>query len=346
MNHDTKHVALVRLSAMGDVAMTVPVLLALVDQYPDVKITVVSRSFYKPIFDRIPNVSFLSAHTHHRHKGFIGIYRLYRDLKGRNVNLVADLHNVLRSKILRIFFTLSGCKGAATDKGRKEKKALTQLQTKEISPLETMIERHVHTFNKLGLSLDMSQPWLLPKRALSDQITNLLGHKQAEWIGIAPFAHYKSKTYPLDLMQKVVRILATRPSAKIILIGGGRHEKEVLDKMAEGLENVFNITKKFQFEEELQLISHLDVMLSMDSGNAHLAAMFGVKTITLWGATHPYAGFAPYNQPIENCLTSDREQYPYLPTSVYGNIKVAGYEDAMRTISVEAILEKLNKILQ
>ena len=82
-------------------------------------------------------------------------------------------------------------------------------------------------------------------------------------------------------------------------------------------------------------------MLSMDSGNAHIAAMLGTKVITLWGATHPFAGFAPFNQPFENCLTSDREKYPLLPTSVYGNKKVGGYKDAMRTISSEKVVEKI-----
>ena len=79
----------------------------------------------------------------------------------------------------------------------------------------------------------------------------------------------------------------------------------------------------------------------MDSGNAHIAAMFGTKVVTLWGATHPFAGFAPFNQPLENCLVSDREKYPLLPTSVYGNKKVAGYENVMRTILPQTVVEKI-----
>ena len=98
-------------------------------------------------------------------------------------------------------------------------------------------------------------------------------------------------------------------------------------------------------EQQLQLISNLDVMLSMDSGNAHIAAMLGIKTITIWGSTHPFAGFSPFNQPLENCLVADREKYPLLPTSVYGNKKVAGYEDVMRSVSVESVLEKMDLVL-
>ena len=95
---------------------------------------------------------------------------------------------------------------------------------------------------------------------------------------------------------------------------------------------------KIKFQQELQLISNLDVMLSMDSGNAHIAAMLGVQVITLWGATHPFAGFSPFNQPMGNSLVSDREKYPLLPTSIYGNKKVEGYEDVMRTIEPDKVV--------
>lgn len=330
---------------MGDVAMTVPVILALVKQHPNVKVTLVSRPFFKPFFDTIPNVSFLSIHTRHRHKGLFGIYRLYKDLKKEHVEAIADLHNVLRSKIVRFLFSLSGKRIAYTDKGRDEKKALTSLDNKDFRPLKSMIERHVETFKKLGYTIDLSTPFFLKPLDLSESVKEILGDKNCKWIGIAPFAHYKSKTYPSDLMQQVITELSKEKPIKIALFGGGKHEKELLDKMAEGLENVYNFTKIISFEEELQLISNLDLMVSMDSGNAHIAAMYGVKTITLWGATHPYAGFMPYNQPMENCLVSDRTQYPLLPTSVYGDKKVEGYEDAMRTISVNDIIQKINSNL-
>ena len=74
--------------------------------------------------------------------------------------------------------------------------------------------------------------------------------------------------------------------------------------------------------------------------------MLGVKLVTLWGSTHPYAGFLSFNQPIENALVSDRNQFPKLPTSVYGNKKIEGYEDAMRTIAPESVVEKIKTSLK
>ena len=346
MSNPIQHIAVIRLSAMGDVAMTVPVIRAFVEQNPNVKITVVSRPFFKPFFNGIPNVNFFAVDVKGRHKGLKGILKLHSDLKQLNIDVVADLHNVLRSQILRTLFALSGKKVAHTDKGRAEKRALTRSQDKIFRPIKTMIERHVDTFKKLGFSIDLSNPKFPQKANLAEDILKITGEKTTQkWIGIAPFAQYDSKVYPQDLMQKVIEELASDTTNKIFLFGGGNKEIEILNSFSNCNQIVINVAGKLKLQQELDLISNLDVMLSMDSGNGHIAAMLGIKVITLWGATHPFTGFAPFNQPFENCLVSDREKFPLLPTSVYGNKKVEGYQDAMRSIPVETILKKINSVL-
>jgi ADP-heptose:LPS heptosyltransferase len=335
-----------RLSAMGDVAMTVPVLRAFVNQFPEVKITVVSRPFFKPFFEGIPNVSFFAFDEKERHKGFFGLCRLFQDLNKLNIEAFADLHNVLRSKIVRTLFAVSGKKIASVDKGRQEKKALTRPENKIFKPLTTMFERHTKVFEQLGFLVNLDNP-IFPKKAILDpDILKIIGNSQQKIIGIAPFAQYDSKVYPQDLMQEVIDVLALDKSNTILLFGGGKKEIEILNTLCSGKQNVINMAGKIKFPQELHLISNLDVMLSMDSGNAHIAAMLGVKVITLWGATHPFSGFSPFNQPLENALVSDRNLYPKLPTSVYGNKKVEGYEDAMRTILPETVVEKIKTSLK
>jgi ADP-heptose:LPS heptosyltransferase len=306
-----KHIVVIRLSAMGDVAM-------------------------------IPNVSFFGVDLKERHKGFLGLLRLVSDLKKLSITHVADLHNVLRSKIVRSLFALSGKKVAATDKGRADKKALIRAENKIFEPTKSMFDRHVETFNKLGFQIDIANPKFPEKALLSNDIFSKIGEVSGmKLIGIAPFAQYESKVYPLDLMQEVINELAKKPNQKILLFGGGETEIQKLNEFQNNHENVIVVAGKLSFSEELQLISNLEVMLSMDSGNSHIAAMLGVKVVTLWGATHPYAGFKPFNQPFENCLTSNRTKYPLLPTSVYGNKIVPGYKDVMRTISVEKVTTHL-----
>jgi len=334
-----------RLSAMGDVAMTVPVLRAFVKQHPEVKLTVVSRPFFQPFFDGIPNVDFFTFDEKGRHKGFFGLIKLYSDLKKLHTDAFADLHNVLRSKVVRNLFALSGKKTAAVDKGRDEKKALTRPDDKIFKPLTPMFERHAKVFQQLGFPIDLSNPGFPEPQLLDQQIRDIAGNKDGFWIGIAPFAQYDSKVYPNDLVQQVVGDLAKNQNYKIFLFGG-KNEIPVLEALANGKENAINMAGKIKFQQELQLISNLDVMLSMDSGNAHIAAMLGVKVITLWGATHPFTGFSPFGQPIENAIVSDRNRYPKLPTSVYGNKKVEGYENAMRTILPEAVVSKIQSLLK
>jgi ADP-heptose:LPS heptosyltransferase len=343
LEQHTTHIAVMRLSAMGDVAMTVPVIRALVTQYPQVKITIVSRPFFKPFFDTIPNVSFFAFDDKKRHKGFFGLFRLFSDLRKLNITAFADLHNVLRSKIVRQLFRFSGKKCASVDKGRAEKKALTRAENKVFAPLTSMFERHVKVFKQLGFEVNIQNPSFPAPSVLDPVVLKLVGEKHGQkWIGIAPFAQYSSKVYPLDLMQIVVDELSKIPNYKLFLFGGGATEIALLDSLSKNKENVITVAGKIKFPQELKLISNLDKMLSMDSGNAHIAALLGVNTITLWGATHPFAGFAPFNQPLANALTSDRTQFPKLPTSVYGNKEVEGYENAMRSISPQDIIAKLS----
>ena len=215
LSKPTRHIAVMRLSAMGDVAMTVPVLRTLVKQYPDLKLTVISRPFFHPFFDGIPNVHFFAFDEKVRHSGFLGLLRLYRDLKRHHIDAFADLHNVLRSKIIRALFRLDAKKTAAVDKGRAEKKALTRENNKIFKPLATMFERHASVFGQLGFAIDLLHPVFPTRQQLDAQTADITGDKgHQKWIGIAPFAQYDSKVYPADLMQKVIDQLAVNRDYK------------------------------------------------------------------------------------------------------------------------------------
>jgi len=335
-----KHILVIRFSAMGDVAMMVPVLRIFADQNPDVKITVVTRAFFKPLFNGIPNVRVYTADLKGAHKGLIGLYKLSRALRNIGFDAVTDLHNVLRTKILKVFFT--GKKVIQIDKGRKEKKDL--VSGKSVRQLKTTHQRYADVFRNLGFELDLSSPLFSERFELSEELRRLLAKSNTPVIGIAPFAAHSSKMYPLHLMEKVISEL--NKSHRILLFGGGKEETSLLNNMASKYENVDSVAGALSFEDDLKLISNLDVMLSMDSGNAHLAAMFGIKVITIWGVTHPFAGFAPFNQPLDHALLANRDEFPLIPTSIYGNSYPEGYENAAGSISVEEIVSKVTTVLK
>lgn len=329
---------------MGDVAMTVPVIKAFVEHHPNIKITVASRDFLKPLFDNINNVTFFTIDDKNSHKGFFGLYKLYKELKGIGITHVADLHNVLRSKIIGSFFKLSGIPVIKIDKGRAEKKALTRVNNKVFKQLKTSHQRYADVFEKLGFPVTISNPTFNKPQLLTEKILKITKEKTTKWIGIAPFAAFESKTYPLDLLEQVIQQLSNKEYQ--LFLFGGKADYVVLESFSNKFNNTINVAGKLEgIKNELSLISNLDVMLSMDSGNAHFSAMLGIKTITIWGGTHPFAGFAPFNQPEDYCLLPDLEKYPNLPCSIYGNKVSDGYEDVMRSISPEKITNKIISII-
>ncbi|VAW11907.1 ADP-heptose:LPS heptosyltransferase [hydrothermal vent metagenome] len=340
-----QHLLVIRLSAMGDVAMMVPVLSALVHQYPDLKITVLTRAFFNPLFFELPNVQVYEADVKGKHSGVFGLWKLYKELKALQIDAVADLHNVLRSKILKQYYQLGEIPFFQIDKGRADKKALTAKQNKVFKPLKTTCQRYAYVFAQLGFSLDMSKAPLLPQQQLTAKVLKLVGSNTKKWIGIAPFAAFKGKMYPLHLMEEVIEQLNNTGKYKILLLGGGKEEVRQLEAWQAKYPSCTNTAGKFDFSDELKLISNLDVMLAMDSGNAHLSSIYGIKTITLWGVTHPYAGFYPFGQDADNALLADREKFPLIPTSIYGNKMPEGYEKAIETIHPNTISRKIETLL-
>jgi ADP-heptose:LPS heptosyltransferase len=340
-----RHILVIRLSAMGDVAMTVPVLKQLLETYPKLKITVLTKPFFASIFEHLDRVEVVKAEIKTKHKGISGLWVLAKSLHRLEFDSIADLHNVLRSRILCGFLKVMGHDYHRIYKGRSGKKALTRADNKIFKPLKSTHRRYADVFKKLNLTLDktfqIEKQKLTLSKALSSSKELVTCQK---WIGIAPFAAHSPKQYPLNLMKQVLAKLDEK-EVQVLLFGGGSNEKKYLESLAKDFKKCYSIAEKFSFPEELQLISNLEVMLSMDSGNGHLAAMFGVDVITLWGATHPYAGFAPYGQTEDQQLLPDLKKYPLLPTSVYGNKKVKAYENVMQDITPDEVFQKLKPYL-
>ncbi|MEM9363434.1 MAG: glycosyltransferase family 9 protein [Bacteroidota bacterium] len=340
------HVLVIRLSAMGDVAMIVPLLQGLLAKYPKLELTVLTKRHFAPIFSQLERVNVHRANVKSVHKGFPGLWRLYKELQKLNIGAVADLHNVLRSNILKNYFSLSKVPFAQIDKGRKEKKALTRAKNKEFNQLKATHERYAEVFTALGYPIELSKCKPLERQPLPEKILDLVGQDSKKWIGIAPFAAHQGKMYPLRLMKEIINQLNNTEKYKILLFGGGENEKKQLEELSSVFSNSLCLAGILSLEEELAIISNLDIMVSMDSGNAHLAANYGIPVVTLWGVTHPFAGFYPFGQPIENALLSDKEKYPLIPTSVYGNKLPKGYESVMESILPESVVKKIIQILE
>jgi len=312
-----KKILVIRLSAIGDVAMTVPAVWSLLKAYPDAEITFVSQKFAGGFLKHIPAVYHYEVDLKGRHKGFFGIFRLYSDLKKiGKFDIVADLHDVIRTKILRFLFFFSSSKIVTIDKGRAEKYNLTKIDGKVLKQLPTTVSRYADVFYKAGFKFEVEFDYLFTKSPLNEKILSITGIRENHWIGIAPFAKHKGKIYPLDKMEKVVELLSVRPNVKIFLFGGGAEEKAILESWEKRFNNTISLAGKLNIEDELKVISNLEVLLSMDSANMHFASLVNTTVVSVWGATHPFAGFYGWKQNPTHALQIN---LPCRPCSIYGN---------------------------
>lgn len=335
----------IRFSALGDIAMTIPVIYSLANQHLDLCITVLSKNFVAPLFTNCPkNVTFHGIDIA-QYKGIVGLFRLFRELKKEQFDAVADLHNVLRSIILRFFFTLNGIKTAHIDKGRAEKKALTRTNHKILKQIKTSFERYADVFKTLGYPFEMKFNSIYKNKGdanLFSSIANL--DNKNHWIGFAPFAAHKGKVLPIETVKLLIDKLIENPNNQIFLFGGGKKEKIQLEILAGNSEQVTAVAGNLKMDGELALMSYLDVLVSMDSANMHLASLVGTPVISVWGATHPYAGFMGWNQKQENAVQVD---LPCRPCSIFGNKPCRRKDYAcLYKIQTDTIFQRINHIIE
>ena len=330
-----KKLLIIRFSALGDIAMSVPVVHDLAVQYPDLEVIMLSREMARPLFERLPkNVHFLAADLEGRHKGLLGLCRLWRDYRLSEFDYIADFHDVLRTWWLRTEGCLRRKKVAKIDKGRKGKRALTREKDKVLVQQATSFERYAIVLEQLGFPV---KPQFV-KLDYSDLCERQKPQGET-WIGIAPFAKHEAKVYPLDKMERVIKALSERGSTTLFLFGGGKEENEQIERLCAKYRNVQPAKSPQGLRGELSLMGQLDVMLSMDSANMHLASLGGTRVVSVWGGTHPYAGFLGWKQKPEDCIQLD---LPCRPCSVYGNKPcLRGDYACMKGITPEQIVEKL-----
>jgi ADP-heptose:LPS heptosyltransferase len=302
----------------------------------EIEITLLTRPQFAPIFSSIPRLKVQAVDLKNNYKGPLGLWRLAREIKALNPDCFLDLHDVLRTKILRRYLRFLGVSSSTFDKGRAEKKQRVAHFDSSLPWLKSTHQRYAEGLAALGLKvrLDLGEKAIdldksaLQKRSplvqdflnsLKDQST--LNTQSGACIGFAPFAAFAGKTYPLDLAKTLCQALIQK-GHQVLLFGAPGQEAAQLTALAKDQKGIHVL-----------------------AGNGHLAANFGLPVLTLWGATHPSLGFMPFGQGLKRQLFADRRQYPKIPTSVYGNKLPKGYAPLMRSIPVEDIVQKVEDLL-
>lgn len=306
--------------------MTVPVFREFLEQNPDVEITMVSRKNFEALFAGIPNVTFKGIDLDD-YKGFFGLRKLSNELiREFNPDCIANLHDVIRTKVLDRIYRRKGFKVFKIDKGKEEKEHLTDVWNLEKVQLKKTVERYADVFRDMGFKVE-----------LSHQLRPVSMNKSG--IGFAPFAQHKGKMLPLEKSYELTRILARKHT--VYFFGGGKKETETLEKWESEIPNTKNLSGKLNLTEELHQISQLELMISMDSANMHLASLVGTRCVSIWGATHPYAGFLGFGQSEEDVVQV--KDLSCRPCSVFGDKECyRGDWACLEEFNIQKVVDRVN----
>jgi ADP-heptose:LPS heptosyltransferase len=317
-----------RFGNMGDVALLAPVLHALARKYSAISITLVTRKAFEPFFFNIPGVEVIGVDFDYEYRGLYGLYRLYRQLRKLGpYTHGADLQSTYRSRILRFLFRLlTSLRFARIVKGQREKRLHIRRRDKVLEPLPHVVERYMHVFERAGISAEPDQgPWINPdtgSRALAKEF--LLGNeiktkKRQPWIGIAPFASYQQKTWPIVHTHELLSLIQRNLNARVFLFGGGEDEIKKLRGLHAQFDNTVLVAGNLSLDGEIALLLRMDVMIAMDAFNMHLAALLGKRVLSIWGATHPYSGFGPYGADPDTIIQIAPDDLSCRPCSITGS---------------------------
>ena len=341
-----QRILVTRFSAVGDIAMTIPLLYSLANKYSDKTFIFVSRERFGQFLVNAPENIIFEGVNLDEHKGLAGLWKLKNRLIKHRPDAIADLHDVLRTKILRFFLRISGVKCASIEKGRAEKRRLTQPDNNNRQQLKSTFERYREVFCKLGLDFtpDFVSLFGKEKGNLATLADAIPAKGTEQWIGVAPFARHGGKIYPMERLEKVIEKLAAQPNLKIFCFGNGKEEETVVNEWCKRYDNVVSFIGKSDFRGELTLISNMELMVSMDSANMHIASLVNTPVVSIWGATSPLAGFLGWRQRKEDCV---QLELPCRPCSIFGNKPCRLENYACMQIEpqmvVDRILKRLNR---
>lgn len=266
-----------RFSGLGDVAISLPVLRQVAAQYP-VNITLLTHDIFSPIFEGIPKLQVMSINSY---RDMSSLKMLAREVENE-IDLVADLHNVLRSRFLSALLSKAG----------KPVKQLNSFSDNR------MIDKYADVFASLGFPIDVEKCTYSEKVLMQD---NPLFHHDKKAIGFSPISSQEHKNISAARIKEILSQLH-REDTHVYLFG---NEKEVLlETLERDFENVTNVAGKTDFKSELALISNMNAFLSLDSGNGHIAANYNVPVITMWEGTTPKNGYIPFKQSKDNSVYS------------------------------------------
>ncbi|HEX3078955.1 MAG TPA: glycosyltransferase family 9 protein, partial [Puia sp.] len=270
---------IIRLSSIGDIVLTTPVVRCLKKQVPDAQIHYLTKSTYTQILSSNPYIDKL----HYLEKS---LQAIILELKRENFDYIIDLHHNLRSMKVKDALKV---KSYSFNKLNVRKWIYTSFKW-NLLPDEHIVDRYMDTVASFGVKNDgAGLDYFISKEDVIND-TDLPTPHQLGFVGVVIGAALNTKKYPFHHVKRLCELL----DHPIVLLGGLEDADEGDRIAASDKIKIYNACGKFGLNESADLVRRAKLVVTNDTGLMHVAAAYKRPLITLWGNTVPAFGMYPY----------------------------------------------------
>lgn len=293
----TTKILVLRFSSIGDIVLTTPVVRALKTQIDNAEIHYCTKSNYASLVEPNPYIDKVVT---------LGdsLNALVNKLKEEKYDYVVDLHNNLRTRIIKLRL---GAHSYTFDKLNKEKWLMVNMKINHL-PNKHIVDRTLEAVKPLGVKGDnLGLDYFIPEK---DEVPLewLPETHQSEYVAYAIGAQHATKRLPLKRMIE----LCDKINKPIILLGGkedaetgeqirafferndaSEHYEAKLEELGKRA-LIYNGCGKFNLNQSASLVKQAKYVFTHDTGLMHIAAAFKKEVFSIWGNTIPMFGMYPY----------------------------------------------------
>lgn len=269
-------ILILRLSSLGDIVLTTALITALRERYPASRIDLVIASEFESIAPVLPGVS--RVHVFNKRNGVKGLRALRHTLRKERFDYVLDLHNALRTRILR---RRVGRRLSVVDKRSFRRWMLVRFKWDILRDTPDVIGRYFETAARLGVTDDGRAPKLIAAH-----------ERDPKRIAIASGAKHWNKRWPPEYFRELAQILLDRGYE--ITFYGSQSDASTIEEIRQGLTGKHrSLAGETDLTDAAHSIAKCAVAITNDSGLMHVAQAVGTPVVALFGPTVTQFGFAP-----------------------------------------------------
>jgi len=278
-----------RFSSLGDVVLTTPVYHNLKLSYPDSRISVAVKEKFADILQGNPYIDNLIIL-----KDGESIFSLIKRIRSENFDVLIDLHNKLRSVILRMFCGIPDV--FVYRKNAISKYLYIKNSAKSSFTTKHTIEKYLDVLKEMGIHPTIQSPEIFVDDYFNYFCENYKIGQNDLLIGINPGSVWPTKKWLPERFAEVADWLTTHYGAKIVFIGANNDRDDVNKVLAKMKHQYIDLCGQTSLKELAAFISRCSLFITNDSGPMHIATAFQVPLVAIFGSTTKELGFAPYGE--------------------------------------------------